>query len=54
MPGGMFHYNTLDWSISNSKVSGYFLLLLYLCFIEIPELDAVNLDPVQTPHSVES
>ena len=46
---GLFHHNSLDQAISNSRVSGYFLLLL--CFIEIPVTDANNVDP---NHSVAS
>ena len=30
---GLFYQNSLDWSISSSRMSGYFVLLLY--FIEI-------------------
>ena len=35
---GLLYHNTLDRSISNSRVSGQFLLLLY--FIEIPVFNA--------------
>ena len=34
---------SLDWSISNSRVSGYFLLLL--CFIEILVFNINSVDP---------
>ena len=52
MLSNLFYHKSLDWSISNSRVSGQFLLLL--CFIEIPVINAnrVNLD--QMPHSAAS
>ena len=46
---GLFYLNSLDWSISNSRVSGKFLLLL--CFIEIPVVNANSVDPDQMQHS---
>ena len=49
---GLFYHNSLDRSISNSRVSGYFLLLL--CFIEIPVFNASIVDPDQTPRSAAS
>ena len=49
---GLFYHNSLDWSISNSRVSGKFLLLL--CFIEIPVFNANSVDCDQSPHSVVS
>ena len=52
MSGGLFHHNSLDLSISNSRVSGRFLILL--CFIEIPVFIANNEDPDQMPHSAAS
>ena len=42
MSSGLFYYNCLNWSISNSRVTGYFLLLLR--FIEIP-VNANSVDP---------
>ena len=45
MSSGLFYYNPLNRSISNSRVSGKFLLSL--CFIEIPELNANCVDPNQ-------
>ena len=44
--------NSLGWSISNSRVSGLFLLLL--CFIEVPVFNANSVDPDQMPCSVAS
>ena len=46
---GPFYDNSLDRSISNSRVSNYFFLLL--CFIEIPDFNAVNVDPDQMPQN---
>ena len=47
MLSGLFHniHKSLDWSISNSSVSGQFLLLL--CFIEILVVNANSVDPIQ-------
>ena len=45
----LFYNNSLDQSISSSRVSGYFLLFLY--FIEIPIIKANIVDPDQTPQS---
>ena len=39
----------LDRSVSNSRVSDYFILLL--CFIEIPTFNANSVDPDQMLHS---
>ena len=39
---GLFYYNSLDWSISHSKGSDKFLLLL--CFKEIPVFNANSVD----------
>ena len=47
LSSGLFYHNSLDWSVSNSRVSGWFLL--YLCFKEIPVLNASNGDPNQMP-----
>ena len=47
-----FFHNSLDQSISNSSVSGYFLL--WLCFIEIPVFNANCVDLDQTPQSAAS
>ena len=52
MSSGIFDLNSVDQSISNSRVSGKFLLLL--CFIEIPVFNANNVDPDQMLHSVAS
>ena len=46
MPSGLVHLNSLDSSISNSMVSGYFLLLP--CFIEICVFNANSVDPNKT------
>ena len=40
------YYSSLNLSISNSRVSGQFLLLL--CFIEIPVFNANNADPIRS------
>ena len=48
---GLFYHNALNQSISNSRVSGKFLLL---CFIEIPVFNVNSVDPDQMPHSVTS
>ena len=52
MQSGLFYYNSFEWSISNSWVFGYFLLLL--CFIEISVFNANNIHPDQTSRSVAS
>ena len=52
MLSGLFYHNSLDWSISNSRVSGYLLILL--CFIEIPVINANCVESDQTLHSVAS
>ena len=52
MPNRFFYHNSLDRSISNSRVSGYFLPLP--CFKEIPVFNASSGDPDQTPRSVAS
>ena len=52
MSSGFFYHNSLDRSIFNSRVSGYFLLLL--CIIEIPVVNANSVDPDQMPHSMAS
>ena len=44
-------YNSLDESISNSRVSG---CSYYYCFIKIPVLNAYSIDPDQEPHSAVS
>ena len=49
---GFFYHNSLDKSISNKKVSDWFLLLP--CFTEIPILNANSVDPDQMPHSAAS
>ena len=48
MSNGLFYHNSLDQAISNSRVSGKFLLLL--CFIITPVFNAKSVDPDQTPH----
>ena len=45
----IFYQNSLDLSVSNSRVSGYFLL--QLCCIEIPVFNENCVDPDQMPHS---
>ena len=52
MPSRLFYHNSLDRSIFNSRVSGYFLFLL--CFTEIPVFNANSIDTNQMPHSVAS
>ena len=52
MSRGLFYHNYLDWSISNSRVSGEFVLRI--CFIEIPVLNVNSVKPDQMPYSVES
>ena len=49
---GLFYHNSLDLSISNSRVFGKFLLIL--CSIEIPVFNDNSVDPDQMPHSVAS
>ena len=46
---GLFDHNSLDRSISNSRVSDLFLLLL--CFIEFAVYNANILDPDKLPLS---
>ena len=52
MSSGPFCYSYLDWSFSNSRVSGKFLLLL--SFIEIPVVNTNSEDPDQMLHTVAS
>ena len=52
MSSGLFCHNSLDWSVSNSRVSGWFLLLL--CFIGIPVANANSVDADQMLHSAVS
>ena len=49
MPSGFAYFNSLDKFIS--YVRGVWLVLLLSCFIEIPELNANNVDPDQMPPS---
>ena len=49
MPSGLFYLNSLDGSISNTRVK-----VIFNRFIEIPVSNANNVDPDQTPHSVAS
>ena len=51
MPSGLF-YNFLGRSIS--YIRGVWLVLLLSCFVEIPELNANDVDPDQMPHSAAS
>ena len=55
MPNGLFYFNSLDGSVSNTRgVSLLFLFILPL-FIEIPVLiNANSVDPDQTARSVAS
>ena len=46
----LFYHTSLDWSISNSRVSGYFLLSL--CFVEIPVVNANSADTDQMWHLI--
>ena len=46
---GLFCHNSLDGSVSNSRV-----FLSLLCFIEIPVLNANSVDPNQKLHSAAS
>ena len=48
MLSGLFYYNSLDWSIFNSRVSGFY----YNCFAEISLYNANSVDPDQMLHSV--
>ena len=53
-PNGPIFHNSFDRSISNSSVSGYFIITCR-CFIEIPPFfNANSVDPDQTLHSVAS
>ena len=52
MSNGFFYLHSSDRLISNIRVSGEFLSLP--CFIEIPVLNADNVDPDQTPRSAAS
>ena len=45
MLSGLFHLNSLDWSISNIRELWLFLLLL--CFREIPVFNTNSVDPDQ-------
>ena len=49
---GLFYHNSLEWSISNGRVSGYIFLLP--CIIEILVFNANCVDPDQTSRSVAS
>ena len=52
MAGGIFYHNSLDWSIS--KLAGCLVSFYYYCFIEIPVVNANNVDPEQMLCSVAS
>ena len=52
MSNELFYHDSLDCTISNSRVPGKFLLLL--CFIEISVFNANSVDPDQVPHSAAS
>ena len=47
---GLFHHNSLHPMIAGCVVS----FLLQLCFIQVPALNANNVDPDQLPRSAES
>ena len=47
MSNGLCYLNSLDRSISNRR--GVWLILLLLCFIEIPILNPKIVDPDRTP-----
>ena len=49
MRSGLIYYNSLDRSISNSRVSAWFVFIMTL-FIKIPEFNENRVDPDQTPH----
>ena len=49
---GLLYHHFLDQSVSSSRVSGWFLLLL--CFIEISAENAKSIDPDEMLHSVSS
>ena len=49
MSNGLFYHSSLDWSISNSRVSDQFSLLL--CFTNTPVFNANSVDPDQMQHS---
>ena len=54
MSSGFLYQNSFNGSIFNSRVSGYFLLLHVLCFIEIHAFHANRVDPDQMLHSAAS
>ena len=54
MLSGLFYHNSLDWSTSNTRVSGKFLLLHVPCFVEIPMFNANRVDPDQMLYSTAS
>ena len=45
----LFYHNSLEWSVSSSRMSNWFLLLLYLD--KIPVVNANSVDPDQMLHS---
>ena len=52
MPSGRFYLSSLDQSISS--LSSVWLVVLLLCFIEMPVINANSVDPDQTPRSAAS
>ena len=52
MPSGLFYINSLDWSISNRR--DVRSVLLKVCIIKIPVINANSVEPNQTPRSVAS
>ena len=49
MPNGNFYLHYSDRSISDVRVSGYFLIMP--CFIEFPVFNANSVDPDPAPRS---
>ena len=49
MPSGLFHLNSLDWSMSKRRSVWLFSLSPY--FVEMRVLNAKSVDPDQTPRS---
>ena len=49
MPSGLFHLNSLDWSMSKRRSVWLFSLSPF--FVEMRVLNAKSVDPDQTPRS---
>ena len=52
MPGGLFYFNSLKWSISNRGHVWLNSIITMVC--EIPLFKANSADPDQTPHFADS